>query len=43
MNHPLNDLLDWYADDLNIIGGLPVEQLGWCIRDYVANRERYRS
>ena len=43
MNHPLNDLMDWFVDDLDDFGCLPVEQVKWIVRDYIVNRERYSS
>lgn len=41
-NHPLSDLLDWYADDLGIISELPLDTVTAYVRDYISNIKQYQ-
>lgn len=43
VNHPLDDLLDWYAIDLDIISELPLYTVRVFVNDYVIRREWYRE
>ena len=36
------DLLDWYKDDLNALGEVPIEQFKLIVEDYRERREFYR-
>ncbi len=40
---PLDDLLTWYADDLEDIATLPAEALEWLVSDYAKLRPWYRA
>lgn len=42
INHPLNDLLDWYADDLGIISELSLDAVKAYVRDYISNINHYQ-
>ncbi len=42
VNHPLDDLLIWYVDDLDAIGESSLDAVTAYVRDYVSNIDRYR-
>jgi hypothetical protein len=43
LDHPIGDLLDWYADDVPEFAVMDTEQAEHVVRDYVANWRVYRG
>ena len=39
----LDELLDWYRDDMDAIAGMPPSQLRAIVTDYLQNRDYYRN
>jgi len=42
-NHPLDDLMDWYSFDMDIIGNMTPDSVSLYISDYISNIDYYRG